>query len=185
MIHNYKPQAKRYAIAFLNCYESELESKYIKGFSQLALFLKNNRWIYAYLNISNISHATRLTLIEKLCSVIKLPSCTHKLILLLLERKKLTLLDSVLDQVALLYRMRKGEMAFTISTAHSLSDEEKDQIIQQLHNLVTPLCTAHYVLDPSLINGIKIQSSTLLWERSVKKVIRSINLSCLNGYRHD
>ncbi len=176
MIHHYKPEARRYAHAFLNCYQQHLSPRYIAQFTSLAHFLQKNRWTYACLTISKVNDETRRAAIEKICQITDCPEYIEKLIYLLLSHKKIILLDSILYQIEQLYNVRIKKELFTVTTAHPLEEIEKKAITEHLQKKVSSNSVAQFTVDASLINGIKIQSPTLLWEHSVKKILRSINL---------
>jgi ATP synthase F1 delta subunit len=179
MILAHKIISKRYACAFLNQYEDLLHDDYYEELKDFSLFLRNNKWLYAYLSISSIDEQIKKDVIDRLHSSITPSENTQNLIALLRRDKRIRLLDCVLEQIIIEHQKRKKIMHFTVTSAHTLSTEDQDRIITHLKELTNNNTLVTFNEDPLLIEGIRIQSSTLLWEHSIAQRLRKFNHSLL------
>jgi F-type H+-transporting ATPase subunit delta len=171
--------AKRYACAFLNQYENLVQEEYYESLTDFSLFLKKNRWLYAYLSITSINEETKVNVIDKLHRNILPKQYTENLITLLSKDKRISLLGSILEQIVVQHRLRENIMHFSVTSAQPLSDEQQQKINEHLMNLAKNRVLIEFSIDPALIEGIRIQSPTLLWEHSIAQLLRKFNHSLL------
>lgn len=171
--------ARKYAVAFLNLYEHELNSEYFKNLNGLFLFLKKNRWFYFYLGMSRIDDSTKQQAINHVGNILNCCHHTSLLINTLIKHKRIELLDSVIEQILSYYNKSKDVEIFTILTSHTLHDNEKDRIIAIIRSLTKHNIQATFDVDSSLICGIKIQSDRSFFERSIARQLKDFEQSIL------
>ena len=164
--------AKKYAIAYLNLYINELTTKMVDDLGRLKNFLYKNKKLYAYLSIPKLSLKMKLTFIDRLCNTFNLAQGEIKLIRLLVEQGRIEILDATLKRIIEEYHIKTGVVLLNVYTSHETSDAQKIIIKNFVYNLIRQKTEIKFFIDKSLINGIKIKSSTLLWEHSVRKHIK-------------
>ena len=167
--------AKKYALAFLNTLKQDLSSDTLQQLDLFATFLKRQKTVLAHLALPSLSNATKQILVQKITTHFGLSDLITRLIFLLMEKRYIHLLDVTIKQIIKQYQKRHAIAPFLISTSHPLQEDEKQRIIDFIvkimpHNKIQPT----FSVLPELISGIRIQNDTLLWERSINKLLQRI-----------
>lgn len=171
--------AKKYALAYLNLYANELTDEMINNLIRLRKFLNKHKDFYAYLSIPKLPQKTKSDFIDKLGTAFNLTHSKIKLMHVLLDQKRIGLLDATLKKIAAEYHVRKGVVLLKICTSHETDNKQKDLITKFVQKLIKKNVEIDFCINKNLISGIRIKSSTLLWEHSVSKHLKKFknNLS--------
>ena len=97
-----------------------------------------------------------------------------KLIDLLITDKRLMLMADILYEISHLYMQQHAIIDWTISSSDELSPEEKKSLEQFLVQKTAMQIVPTYIIDQTLIAGIRLQSDTFLWEYSVKSQLNAL-----------
>lgn len=179
MSESYHRLSMRYAKAFLNIHEKEIDDQFLDRLRIMILFLKKNRWFYYYLGLTNIGIDEKWAVIEKLEEIFGKFSHLSHLIKSLVESNRINLLGMIIHHTLRIYDLRQNKHTFTIWTSHSLDANEQQKILDQLHRKVLQTINATFKLDPTLICGIKIRSDQLFFERSIAQKLKNFEQSLL------
>lgn len=166
--------AKKYAVAFLNLYFDQMTNEFINKILKLKKILLINRLFYIYLRIPNISYFIKKKVLNKISQALDLDRPIKKMLFVLLDQGRIEILDIILHQIMIFYRKRKGIDFFKILSSSVLSDSEKKRVINFVENMSKKEIISDFIVDPKLICGLRIQSNTFLWERSIAKQLRDI-----------
>lgn len=177
MLVNTSKIARNYAQAFLNVFFEQLSADYITRLERVEKFLKNNRFFFIYLKIPSLSLERKKEILDKFVNFFGLNAPIKKLIFMLLEQGRIDFLDDIIEKIIQLYRFKKNIQFFKVSTSNSLTDQEKERVIKFVKSLASGEVVSKFIVDPKLITGIRIQSDSLLWERSVSKQLRDVKRS--------
>jgi F-type H+-transporting ATPase subunit delta len=169
--------SKKYAQAFLNVFFDQITSDCIVKLERVEDFLKKNRFFFIYLKVPSISIDKKREVLNKFINFFALCAPVKKLTFLLLEQGRIDFLDDIIEKIIKLYRVRKDIQFFRIYVSHSLSEQEKERIIRFVKSLASKDVISKFIIDPKLITGIRIQSDSFLWERSVSKQLREVKRS--------
>ncbi len=161
--------AKKYAIAYLNVYFDQITDEMVNNLLNLKSFLHKNRMFYAVLSIPKLSMTEKLKFTDLVCKVFDLSKSKTLLIHLLIEQKRVYLLDAILGRIAEEYFIKKGIVSLQICTSHEVNSNQKNIITNFANNLIKKDTRLSFCVNKKLINGIRIKSNNLLWEHSVKK----------------
>lgn len=161
--------AKKYAVAYLNLYFYELTDEMIDNLLKLKSFLYKNKRFYAILSIPKLSIEEKLKFVDHICKIFNLSKNKILLIQTLIKQKRVSLLDTILKKIAEEYYIRKGIVSLKIYTSHEIDNNQKNIITNFVKNLIKKNTQLSFYVNENLINGIRIKSSNLLWEHSVKK----------------
>ncbi len=148
------------------------QPKWLTTWARLKKFLYKNKKLYAYLSIPKLSLKTKLTFIDRLCNAFNLAQGEIRLIRLLVEQGRIEILDATLKRIIEEYHIKTGVVLLNVYTSHETNDAQKIIIKNFIHNLIKQKTEIKFFIDKSLINGIRIKSSTFLWEHSVRKHIK-------------
>jgi len=166
--------AKKYAIAFLNIYIKECTANYIERIAFFADFVMKNRLFQATLNIPSLSKKKKDLMIELVAQKFHLPKSIKILSFLLLKEKRIDLLGEILKKILFIHKQHAHLHHFIITSSHELTPQEQTKVIafikKQSHNHIT----TSFIIDASLISGIRIEGNTFKWERSIVKQLRAI-----------
>lgn len=177
MLVNTSKIARNYAQAFLNVFFEQISVDYITRLERVENFLKNNRFFFIYLKIPSLSIGRKKEVLDKFVNFFGLNAPIKKLIYVLLEQGRIDFLGDIIGKIIQLYRLKKNIQFFKVSTSHSLSDQEKESMIKFVKSLASGEVVIKFIVDPKLITGIRIQSDSFLWERSVSKQLRDVKRS--------
>jgi len=168
------PLEKRYAHAFLNVFADVITPKVLASTEALCDYLKKHRRVVFMLKLSVLDDQIKLHGLYELCKRFDLPSPFKKLIDLLQTQHRLPLLPDIVCHLEELYMERNQIYPLTIRSSIELMPDERTPLekflAQQLPGTI--LCTYH--TDSRLIAGIRAQSTTYLWEKSVARQLRDI-----------
>ncbi len=169
--------AKKYAVAFLNIFSNEISDKNLEKWIELKKFFKKNRMIYIYLRIPSIPYLTKQKALVRISQALDLNRPITKMMLLLLDHNRIELFDFVLDKIILLYRKKVNSKLFKVSSSHDLTEREKEAVTEFIKSIWHGGVWTEFVKDEKLIAGLRIQSLTFLWERSIAKQLRNVKRS--------
>ena len=166
--------AKKYAIAFVNLYINEFTNVFFNKITDLASFFKKNRYAYIYLRIPTIPKKVKIEALDKIASAFKLETEIKRLMYVLLDSDRISILDKVLNYIENVYRVRKGIEVFKAISSHALTKDEKDKVKIFIQNNTNRKIITKFLVDEKLLIGLRIQSNDFLWERSIEKQLNDI-----------
>jgi F0F1-type ATP synthase delta subunit len=174
--------AKKYAIAFLNLFGNYCSIEEMEKILILKDFFKKNNYFYVSLRISNIPIKKKEDVLNQIIKTYKINCPLQKLTNLLLKQKRIAILDTVLSCMWNEYKKIHNIKDFTISSSQHLSKENKRVAIELITNkflksIKKNHLITHFTINPSLIVGLRIESPTLLWERSIRKELKIVSKS--------
>ncbi len=169
--------SKKYALAFLNLHFDDIDNVVIDNILRVISFLKRNKTFYISLRIPSISNTVKQDALVKMADSFKLSQGLKRVFLLLLQDKRIEILDKVLFEIIVCYREKKDIKLFKVSTSHKLDDAEKDRILSFVEHVAKSEVLTKFIVDEKLICGFRIQSKNFLWERSMAKQLRDVKRS--------
>jgi len=161
--------ARKYAKAFLNLYEDQISIKHLNNIRKLEQFFYSHKKIIYFLSIPNILATTKEKLLSELFQKFNLEALLQPLINLLSNNKRLFLINDILKHIKLLYKEYNNIMRFAIISSHEMIPQDIEIIEKFLAYKANKTVISTYKIDKELIAGIRLQSSTLLWEYSIHK----------------
>lgn len=168
--------SKKYARAFLNFYQNELDAHEIKRLEEFALFINARKRVLFYVQLVYNNLNVKKDALRKLIENFNVPPSIEKLMQLLIIHKRLSLLPDIIFAIVKLYTLSLGIMEFTVASTYELDQEALLSIHDFLTRATGKRIILTTVLDEKLIAGIKITSDTLGWEHSARKQIRGLGL---------
>lgn len=169
--------ARKYASAFLEVYGTTMT---LDDYHALQSFKHvwdtHPDWLSA-LTVPTIDHEKKIILYKQMLAAYHVMPDFIKLIALLVSNKRESLLSKVLDILCSLYVQKAGIVECTLASSHPLDEHERTIIQQYIAHQVGYRIMYNYKVDPDLIAGIKVTSPTFMWEYSVARQLREIELS--------
>ena len=172
--------AKTYAIAFLNIYEKNITEANLQSLLALVAFLKKEKKILVYLSIPSIPDETKLEALEKICHFFKVKDLVHRLLVVLLEHKRIEIVDKVIKKVIEEYWNHSDTISCQVSSSQQLTETDQQIVTNFVKNLSKKhKVIAHFLVDRKLLCGIKIKSRNFVWERSTARLLKDVEQSIL------
>lgn len=180
MLERWESLTKKYAQAYLNLYGSTLTNDMINKLEAFEQFIRHHKRMYAFMCLTGIPVANKKEILNKITMHFKVPTNIEKLIETLLLHRRIDLLAPILKKIVQGYKKQQNVTTFKVSTSHPIGQKEKEIIQNFIQNSIKKSTLAlEFYHDVSLISGIKIQSDSLLWERSVAKQLKLIKREAL------
>ncbi len=167
--------AIRYAHAFINLFIEHLSRADITAIEHAGTALTNNPRLLFFFKISVIPDATKRELVGKWLRDQRVPTVVDDLLELLIAHKRLSLLGIIFLDIASLYKDQKGIMEVTVTTSHAVTGAQQ-QALQHFCAATLPekKLEYSYVYDPRLLVGMSMQTKTVRYERSLRKLLQEI-----------
>lgn len=164
-----------YAQAFFNTFSETIRSdEYLAMQTAYESLIKNHRLI-SLLQVSFLNHhELKKKCLNQLIDQFALPNSILTLGTLLIDSERMHLLPFILKRIASLYEKKMNIMTMHISCSHTISEQQRKQCTLLLNSFTQSNIRPIFLIDISLIAGIRAQSKTMLWESSIKKMLKSI-----------
>lgn len=163
--------AKKYARAYANLCNNTFDPQEIAQLRNLAITLHQHRNLA--LQLTSTTPATKITTIAHGLGLSRLGS---NLLITLAQHNRIGLLANIATHLEQFYTTQCQRLVCTVSSSHPLQDTQKITIVQFIKRATSMAdVQATFLITPALISGIRIQSTNLLWERSLRKTLNLIN----------
>lgn len=166
--------ARKYAQACLHVCAAHFEKDDLHNLVEMSDFLRENHRLVFFLGLPIISQERKKFFLYELAQRFQLNHLIDRLIHLLLHDKRLFLLADVLRLMSQLYREDRGILEFSISSYPRISANDLNELKQFLARSTG--CAIIYTdhEDKNLIAGIRMESTTYLWEYSIAQQLRDV-----------
>lgn len=169
--------ARRYAQAFLQVFSAHITVEDLASFKEASVFLKARAHGMFLMELSLVKEDVKHRLFNNLCRRFNLPEECKKLWFLLIKSQRASLLPDIFNYIITFKEQELRITHFEVSSSCELSVQQKEQLMHFLDKRVKGTIDCSYRVDTSLIAGIRLQSASLLWEKSVKKRLRALQES--------
>jgi len=168
-VENKKVISLKYAKAFLNIYLDDISLDNFNAIKKAESFFSTHKKSLYFFSIPNISSEKKENLIRKLLQKFNLLELFEPMVKTLIASKRIFLIYDMLKHITRLYKQRKNIMMFDIVSSHELDKDDLETIKTFLSKKTGKKIISKSTIDKTLIAGIKLKSSTLLWEYSIYK----------------
>ncbi len=169
--------ARRYARAYLSLFYDTLPTDAHKVFTQSAQLFTQKPNLGFLLDLSIVSRETKLQELDVVVQECGLPASAKKIIALAIDHKRGSLLGEIFYQIAQLYKQQAHVDVCTVTSSSALSSDQKKDIERTFAQKTGIQYSFVYAIDPSLIAGIRCQSTHEVWEDSVDQKLRRLENS--------
>jgi F0F1-type ATP synthase delta subunit len=175
-------RAQRYAFAFLNVFYSKNSSGIeVDKLENLVAFLDDKVFFFPICSSSAVSKDDRIRLVKILIKNFGLNSPEEKLINVLVERGGASIVSLVFKQIIAETRKIRSEELCEFVSSHELSKKEQDRIIKKLSDSLGLKLIPSFLVESSLISGIRVQGETFFWEKSLARRFLQMERSVERG----
>jgi F-type H+-transporting ATPase subunit delta len=154
--------------------EQNIMHQITADFQNLEVFLSKSEDFKKYLSNPLISADKKQEILEKTLKS-ELNTETFKFILVLVNRDRINLLDSVIDSyLQLVYRLASIKM-IEVSTAFAFTNKQKNMLIKKLKDLTNAREIRLVItVDSSLIGGFLIKTNSRVVDFTVKNQLQKL-----------
>ena len=168
--------ARRYALAYLHVHIDSISYTDFRIIRDAGIFFTKNRHLLFFLHWPAIKASDKIAAVRQALAYCQVPSSIEGLVDLLAHHKRLFLIGTILQSVCDIYEKQHAIVQVTISTSHPVVDQDLKVVQQFLANKTGLSIIYDYKIDKKLIAGIRLQSSTFVWEYSINKQLQSIKV---------
>lgn len=165
---------KEYAEAlFMLAAEEKQVEEYLADLKSIQQLIRENPAYIEFLASPAISLQERLAAIDEAFAG-KVPAYIEYFLKLLTEGGRIRLLDGCIGEFERLVMQLARRAPATVYTAAELTDEQKEALCRKLEARIGKGIDPVYVLDRSLIGGLKIEIEGKTYDGSVKHRLREV-----------
>ncbi len=171
---------RKYALAFTNYFGQPLSDQQRKNVQECSVFFVAHEEFSRALELPGRGKQEKEIALNALCDKFNLDEKFKDLCASLVMKSRISLLPSILQKILVTDYDVKGMEEFVITSSHEIDSSAQEKIKNFIASNAptTPLCS--FRVDPAILSGIRIQSQTRLWERSIEKELRTIYVNLTN-----
>ena len=174
--------SERYALAL---FELANENSEIEDIEKNILFLidicnKNSEFI-SFLKNPTYQLDVQIKVFAEIIKIARLNKTFSNFLKLIINKRRIYFLDKILEKFIKLSSKRKGKIDAMLVSSKTLSQDEKNNINQEISKAIKSNIDFTYKTDKSLISGIKIQVGSLLIDPSVSDKLKRIKQSMIEN----
>ena len=174
--------SERYALAL---FELANENSEIEDIEKNILFLidicNKNSVIISFLKIPSTQLDVQIKVFAEIIKIARLNKTFSNFLKLIINKRRIYFLDKILEKFIKLSSKRKGKIDAMLVSSKTLSQDEKNNINQEISKAIKSNIDFTYKTDKSLISGIKIQVGSLLIDTSVSNKLKRIKQSMIEN----
>ncbi len=175
MIVDIRVLSRKYATAFLNIFKKDIKPDFIVKLSELSEFLKSHKQSEVYLRMSTIPNKKKREVLLKLFAGFELDNTVlEKLLDVLLVKNRVQIISHVLAQVIIIYNKKNKIAEAQFRYSHELDNATKKAIENSFQEKLGLSIHYKYILDKSLIAGVRLNTDAALWEYSVRQQLEPL-----------
>lgn len=169
--------ARRYAQAFLRVFPDVIQIDDINRVYACSHFLREHAHICFLLDLSLLPAQHKKEGLIKIFNRFDLSHNFLKLADMLIMHQRTFLLPRVLSSIVAMYKKKEHISFFVISSTQEVSLEQREIVEKFLTKKTANKLLCSYMIDKRLIAGIRMQSNTHLWEKSLQLRLRLLTNS--------
>jgi F-type H+-transporting ATPase subunit delta len=167
--------ARRYAQAYLDLSMGSLTLDHIERMQHLEDFLRTHTSVLFLCSMPIMKKKAQHDALAALLGKYDL-AVVQPIFILLLTHKRLFLVPELLRQMRRIYYSKRSMQLFTFISSSPLTLEQNSLLQNFLARLTGSTIIYTNKVDKKLRAGVRLVSETLLWEHSISRQIRSLEL---------
>lgn len=159
--------AVRYAKAILSfALEQHKETEVNKDMLLIANTIDESKELQLFLNNPIIKSELKKKALNKVFST-KITSLTSSLINLLIDNKRLSIIEDVAKKYTILFDSLKGIEVAKVTTAISLTDDLNKQVLNKVKEITGKQATIENIVNPDIIGGFILRIGDIQYDASI------------------
>ncbi len=174
--------SERYALAL---FELVNENSEVDAVEASIIFLletfKKNPEFRNFLKNPTYQQEVQSKIFKEISKILKLNKTLHNFLQLIINKRRIYFLDKILEKFVKLNSKRKGNIEALLISSKDPSQDEKNNINQEISKAIKSNINFTYKTDKSLISGVKIQLGSLLIDTSVSNKLKRIKQTMIES----
>ena len=174
--------SERYALAL---FELANENSELDGIEKNILLLleicKKNPEFISFLKNPTYQLEVQTKIFTEVCNIIGCNKTLNNFLQLIIKKRRIYFLDKILEKFIKLSSKRKGKIEAILISSKNLSQDEKNNINNEISKSIKSNIDFTYKIDKNLISGVKIQVGSLLIDTSVSNKLKRIKQSMIEN----
>ena len=174
--------SERYALAL---FELVNENSEVDAVEASIIFLletfKKNPEFQSFLKNPTYQQEAQSKIFIEISKILKLNKTLQNFLQLIISKRRIYFLDKILEKFVKLNLKRKGNIEALLISSKDLSQDERNNINQEISKAIKSNINFTYNTDKSLISGVKIQLGSLLIDTSVSNKLKRIKQSMIEN----
>ena len=174
--------SERYALALFELANENSEVEVIEKNIILILEVFNQNLEFVNF-LKNPTHKLEVQskVFAEICKVMNLSKTFNNFLQLTIKKRRIYFIDKILKKFIKLSSRSKGKIDATLVSSKNLSQEERDNISQEISKAIKSNIDFAFKTDKSLISGTKIQVGSLLIDTSVSNKLKRLKQSMIEN----
>ena len=161
--------SKRYAVALAESVPDNSELEAVAGeIAALTQLFRDHPDIGRFVGNRAIYIETRQRFLESILDRLELISVTRRFMLVLVERRRIGLLEQIGSAIAELVDLRLHRAEAVVTTAVPLKEEQRERLRSRLSEVTGKTIRMKEQRDPNILGGVVVQIGTRVIDGSVK-----------------
>jgi F-type H+-transporting ATPase subunit delta len=165
--------SRLYAEAFMNAFFETLPSDILHRLLALQERIKSDHALQLVIALPGFK-ASKKNFLLSVFDSFGLNQPFASLLDLLLDQRRSFLLPKIMAALIQEYKKRAGLLDCTIRSAQPLSDAEQKQIIEHASQILGYTLLPTWIIDPSLIAGIRFETTEYLFDHSILNKLNAL-----------
>lgn len=166
--------AKEYGTALFSlAMEENTKEEYFQALKTVKSLFDENEEYLDMLSSPALSAGARLSVLDQAFEKI-LPEHVLSFLKLLCEKGRISQFNEAVDEYFELYNASEKIVDAKITSAQSLSDDEKSRLIAKLEKTHSCKINPEYITDTSLIGGITVEIDGKILDGSIRQRLREV-----------
>ena len=167
--------ASRYSLAL---YELAEENKYVKEIEDqsfaLIKLIDNSKDFESIIKNPTYKREDQINVINEISKLYSFNNLLKNFLCFLVEKRRLFFLRNILGSLMDICSQKRGEVKARLVASKKLTNEEVNQIKDELSKDFTNKMKLDYKYDPSLIGGLIIQVGSVMIDTSIKNKLKQL-----------
>ncbi len=160
--------AERYAKALFELAQGKKSENAVeKDFSAISIIISSSQDLRKLLGARTLKKDKLLKMLGEILSLIKANELTHKFFNLLIENKRLNILEDIARSFHRLLKEAKGELEAEVISAQALHDKEFKAINDNLESSMGKKVNLAKKVDERLIGGFIVKVGSKMFDQSI------------------
>jgi F-type H+-transporting ATPase subunit delta len=177
----HKQNLKKYARMFLNVIGIDEAPKAIEELKAVNALMEKSKDFRVFMESPGFSLEDRRAALEGFMPLLALSDFTVKFIVRLIEERIISALSQVINIVISLYLERKKRVKVSVITPTEVHEMYALMLRASLKELTGKDVDIEYVLDPSLLGGMRIKVGSTMYDNSIKGQLRLLKDDLMKG----
>jgi F-type H+-transporting ATPase subunit delta len=173
---------KRYARGLVGALHEESEFAAVHGeLSAYQGVLKTNIELANILKSPFVPKKKKNQIIKNILAASPPTEKTARFLDVLVEHNRLDILEDVLLALPPLWQETQGVQMFEVSSAFSLTSEQKDRLRAELERLEGKPVFLDYRIDPGLVGGLSLRKGNVIYDVSIEGRLAKLKEKMIEG----